>query len=74
MDKKQTTYLEHTIQITIASRIPISVIARETGLKCEWIRAVLRGAYTDPGVNKVETLCNYITDVNNARMGLVKRA
>ena len=53
--------LERTIRLTKESGIPLVQICRDTGLGRRWMHKLLAGQLTDPGVNKIERLHNYLT-------------
>lgn len=55
------TLLEETIQLARASSESANQIAKNCGLKPRWLYRLLDGDYTDPGVNKIQRLHDYLT-------------
>lgn len=54
------TLLQQTICLLDADRGEWSKTAKETGLGYEWIKKVANHKVPDPGVNKIETLHDYL--------------
>jgi len=53
--------LERTTTLLRSSDKTVTVICRDTGISRRWINYLKAGEYKDPGVNKIETLYNYLS-------------
>lgn len=62
MDHKMTLY-ERTLELLRGrpEELTLSKICKETGLKIDWIAKFVQGKVTDPSVNKVQKLYEYLT-------------
>jgi len=61
--KKISLYVK-TMRLVKESGKTAAQLSRETGLGQRWMYMLMQGAYSDPGVNKIERLYNHLQDVN----------
>ena len=55
------TLLERTMTLLKNSDKTVTVICQDTGISRRWINYLKAGEYSDPGVNKIEILYNYLS-------------
>ena len=60
--KKISLYVK-TMRLVKESGKTAAQLSRETGLGQRWMYMLMQGAYSDPGVNKIEQLHDHL-DVN----------
>ena len=56
----KTTLLKETLTLIDESGLTINDLCEGTGLKDRWMRNLIAGKYTDPGVNKIEKLNHFV--------------
>ena len=54
------TLLEETLELLRTSNVPLASICENTGVKLRWLHRLLDGDFTEPGVNKIERLHDYL--------------
>jgi len=56
----ESKLLEETLDLLSRASEQRPTIAENTGLKADWLKALSRGDFKDPGVVKIETLNRYL--------------
>ena len=63
-----------TLQLIRDSGMPLSRIAREADVGHRWLVDVMNGRFSDPGVNKIQRLHDYLIERNQTLSGQDKVA
>lgn len=70
------TLLEKTLGLLRATPIPLATICQEADVQIRWLHRLIDGDFSDPGVNKIERLHDYLTttiDRRQRRRAVTKR-
>lgn len=58
------TMLDRTLCLLAQTSIPPRTISRETGLGYDWLIRLRRGEIRDPGIRKIESLHDYLSEAS----------